>query len=53
MEIKINLNTNNTKLLEQLAKIDGLSKELGRAIRDFEIMQKQQNSATVVANDNA
>ncbi len=47
MELKINIDTQNNELLAQLEKIQKLSCELGRAIRDFEIIQKTKSSATV------
>ncbi len=53
MELKINLDTSNDKMLIKVEEIAELTRQLGRAIRDLEILQGQKLSATVVTNDDA
>lgn len=51
--LKIDLETNTSAMIETLKKINDLTYQLGRAVRDLEILQKQQNSATVRQDDDA
>lgn len=51
--LKIDLETNTSAVIEKLKEINDLTYQLGRAVRDLEILQKQQNSATVRQDDDA
>lgn len=53
MEIRIKLDPKSNEMCILLDEIETLTSKLSRAVRDLEILQKQQNSAIALADNDA